>query len=495
MGRRVVLLLVLLLALCACGCSRWPKEGRLRWVTLSDSGNAPLDAQEVIAAANEVSREKIGLTVNLEFQPTEKLNLIMASGEYYDMVFTSSWANVFDKNAQGGMFYDITDLVKTETPALYESIGRYWESGTVNGRIYGIPILKDMGSEELFRLNADYFEEEKGMEIPERMEGLGAVEPYLKVYKEDHPKKYPLDMSKAGMPGFLNCIERVVDGIIVIPYQQETEVPQVKAVWDCEELMERYRTLHRWYQAGYIHPDAATIDSTVGDKSIPVRFGVAWKGYMGYSNPADWGFQVKTSTFEGPFLSRQSGQGAMIGICAACSRERAIECLKYIELLSCDQKFRDILGYGIEGKHFEYLPNGTVLRTKTGSDRYAPGLYTTGSVVNASVESISKEVLSDPDQWEKVFEEYEEKGIYSQTHGFAYDITRKEDIVSAVRAIFSDYNTDLRTGTSDPDQIMVKMKKRMEAAGIDELLSDIQGQLDEWFAEKGWEPHEETEDE
>jgi hypothetical protein len=42
---------------------------------------------------------------------------------------------------------------------------------------------------------------------------------------------------------------------------------------------------------------------------------------------------------------------------------------------------------------------------------------------------------------------------------------------------------------------MVKMKKRMEAAGIDELLSDIQGQLDEWFAEKGWEPHEETEDE
>ena len=116
-------------------------------------------------------------------------------------------------------------------------------------------------------------------------------------------------------------------------------------------------------------------------------------------------------------------------------------------------------------------------------------------MVNASVESISKEVLSDPDQWEKVFEEYEEKGIYSQTHGFAYDITRKEDIVSAVRAIFSDYNTDLRTGTSDPDQIMVKMKKRMEAAGIDELLSDIQGQLDEWFAEKGWEPHEETEDE
>ena len=62
--------------------------------------------------------------------------------------------------------------------------------------------------------------------------------------------------------------------------------------------------MHRWYKAGYIHPDAATIDSTAADKSFPVRFGVAWKGYMGYSNPADWGFHVKTPTYEGPFISR-----------------------------------------------------------------------------------------------------------------------------------------------------------------------------------------------
>ena len=455
-------------------------DSSLRWVTYSDTG-APLDAKEVIAAANAVSEEKLGISVDLEFQPTEKINLLMASGEYYDMVFTSAWLNNFDKNAEAGLYYDITDLVETETPALYEMIGKYWDCAKIDGRIMGIPILKDMGAEEMFRLNADYFEGEKGMKIPERMDGLEAVEPYLAAYKEDFPNKYPLAMDKGGAAGYMNFVESLAGGIIVIPYQQETEIPQAMALWDCDEVMERFRTLHRWYEAGYIHPDAATIDSTTQDKSIPVRFGVAWKGYMGYSNPEDWGFQVKTSTYEGPFLSRQSQQGAMIGICAACPEERVIECLKYIELLSTDRKFRDILAYGIAGKHFEYLENETVLQTQTGIDRYPARLYQTGPVTTASVTSVSKEVLADPDQWKKVFEEYETDGIYSQTHGFYYDVTRKENIITSLRAIFSDYVTELRTGTSDPDVVIPKMRQRMEAAGFDELLTDVQEQMNEWF--------------
>ena len=45
----------------------------------------------------------------------------------------------------------------------------------------GIPILKDMGAQNMFRLNADYLEGQKGMEIPEEMDGLEALEPFLKL--------------------------------------------------------------------------------------------------------------------------------------------------------------------------------------------------------------------------------------------------------------------------------------------------------------------------
>ena len=470
----------LILAGCSGNAGREDGDGiRLRVVTYND-GNVPLDVKEVVAAANEVSQRKIGVTIDLEFQPTENINLMMASGEYYDMVFTSSFVNRFDKNASENLYYDITDLVRKETPALYRTIGDYWDCAKIDGRIYGVPTLKDMGSENMFRMNSDYFEGEKGMKIPERMD-FADIEPYLKAYKEDHPSEYPLEMSNGGPAGYLNFLERIVNPIVVIPYTKEGEKPRAIAFWDSEELMNRFRLLHKWYMAGYIHPDAATIDSTAADKTIPVRWGVAWKGYQGYSNPSDWGFNVKTSIYDGPYISRTSEQGAMFAICAACDEEHAKACLKYLELLGTDRKFRDILGYGIEGRHFEYLPNGTVLRLKTGQDRYNTRLYLTGSVVNASVESVSTDFMADPNQWEGVFEGYRTDGIYSTTKGFTYDQTPKEDIITALQAIYSDYAAELRTGTSDPDVVIPKMQKRMKAAGMDELLEDINSKLDEWI--------------
>ena len=234
---RLCLFLLLMLSLTGCGARR---DSRLCWVTYSETG-APLDAKEVIAAANAVSEEKIGVTVNLEFQPPDKINLMMASGEYYDIVFTCAWTNDFDKNAEAGLYYDITDLVQKETPALYQSIGKYWDCAKINGRIMGIPILKNMGAQNMFRLNADYFEGQKGMEIPEEMDGLEALEPYLKAYKEDFPAKYPIAMDKGGPPGYMNFVEQIAGGIIVIPYDQETEIPQAMALWDCEKVMDRYR--------------------------------------------------------------------------------------------------------------------------------------------------------------------------------------------------------------------------------------------------------------
>ena len=173
-----------------CGCKRQDQgeDGiRLRWVTYG--GSVPADIKEVVKAANEYSAEKIGVTVDMELHPSEMLNLIMASGEYYDMVFTCEWLNSYDNNAISDQFYDITDLVQEETPRLCETIGDYWEAAEVNGRIYGVPTLKDMGTEMMFRLNADYFEGEKGMEIPEYMD-FADIEPYLAAYKEDFPYKY-----------------------------------------------------------------------------------------------------------------------------------------------------------------------------------------------------------------------------------------------------------------------------------------------------------------
>ena len=121
--------------------------------------------------------------------------------------------------------------------------------------------------------------------------------------------------------------------------------------------------------------------------------------------------------------------------------------------------------------------------TEEGLDCYQPPLYTTGSVTNASVLSVSEDFLSDPELWDKVYAGYKEYGIWSKTHGFIYDTKRKEDIIAVLTAIWSNYSTDLITGTSDPDVVIPKMKEEMEAAGLRELLDDARSELDKHLAE------------
>ena len=372
--RFLSILLIAVLALSSLsGCTKIQdeKDGvtRLRWVVYGSA--VPDDVDMIIKAANDYTREKIGVVVDLEIQPSEMINLIMASGEYYDMIYTCEWLNSYDTAASKNLFYDITDLVQTETPELYDIIGDYWECAKLGDRIYGVPTLKDMGSEMMYRLNSDYFEVQKGMTIPEFM-SFEDIEPYLEAYKKDYPYKYPLAVTKGGIPGLVNFLERIVSNVVVIPYNSET--PKAIPIWESEEMMKRWRLLHKWYTLAYIHPDASALESSGVDNDTPVRFGVAWRGYSGYSNPADWGFNVKTSIYDGPYISRATEQGAMIGICAGCDEKHAKAALKYIELLNTDRKFRDIYAYGIEGVHFNYLENGTVLRTQEGVDRYQVAL-------------------------------------------------------------------------------------------------------------------------
>ena len=141
------------------------------------SGNVPNDLDKVLEKANAISSERIGVTVEMEFKDESQFTLDMTAGEYYDMTFTCDWCNDFDKYAMQGYFRDITDMVSEAAPELYAAVDPWWEIGTLNGAIYGVPMLKDLGAEVFFRLNSDYFEGEKGLELDEKPETLYYKEP------------------------------------------------------------------------------------------------------------------------------------------------------------------------------------------------------------------------------------------------------------------------------------------------------------------------------
>ena len=487
MRRRIFTLLIAVMFLFSwTSCAGGPQEQapgepvNLVWWVYS-SGDIPNDMAEVIARANEISAEKIGVTVDIVFKTDDQFALDLNTGEYYDMTFTCSWCNDFDGNSRLGYFYDLTDLVREATPDLYAAVDPWWSIGTLNGRIYGVPMLKDLGAEVFFRLNRDYFEGEKGLDLPEQME-FADLEPLLAMYQEDHPDEYALHMGQNGLTGMFQEHERIVDSYLVIPYSKSgtDEGTTIIPIWEDEEYMDMLRCLHRWYELGYINPDAATTTELPYSLHNPVRSGTAWTGYRGWSDPETVGFNVELVRYIGPNMSRATEQGSLIAVNAAASEEHAEACLRYMELLYTDNEFRDLLAYGIEGQHFNYY-EGTVIRTDEGAEDYLLDNFVTGPAISATVVSASPELLADPDQWTHVYEEYE-NATQSDTGGFSYNGESTEAIRAALNAIWDGYYYELVTGTADPDETMVEIQELMYEAGLQEVIDDAQSQLDDYLS-------------
>ena len=452
----------------------------LIWWTYSPTGEAPAAQEEVLKRANEISAEKIGVTAKMIYKNDEQFDLDLQTGEYYDMTFSCDWCNDFDLNAGKGYYYDISSLVKEETPKLYEAVDPWWEIGTLKGNIYGVPLLKDLGAEVFFRMNSDYFEGEKGMQLPEEM-AFADLEPYLKAWKDDNPDVYPFYISSSGLTGVFQVHERIVSKYLVIPYSKAgtDEGTKIIPVFDDEEYIGMLRKLHEWYQKGYINPDAATTGEVPYSIKTPVRTGTAWTGFMGWSDPESIGFNVKLVRFIGPNMSRATEQGALTAINAAADEEHVKACLKYIELLYTDREFRDTLAYGIEGKHFNYYKD-TVIRTDEGSEDYMLDAFVTGPAVSASVVSAGEDNLADPDQWTRVYEGYKD-AKKSDTQGFSFDPTPVEAQIAALDAVWSTYSAELVTGTADTDELINTMRKQMEDIGLDDVRKEAQRQLDEYL--------------
>ena len=493
--RCLALIFLIIVMICGCGNAGNNAESLLSggadaadapielvWWTYAPDGTAPDAAAEVLQRANEISEEKIGVTVKMIYKSEEQFDLDLQTGEYYDMTFSCDWCNDFDDNAGNGYYYDLTEIVEKTAPKLYKAVDPWWEIGTLHGKIYGVPMLKDLGAEVFFRMNSDYFEKEKGLTLPEEMT-FADLEPYLEMWKEDYPDDYPFFIPGVGLSGAFQVHERIVSKYLVIPYSKAgtPDGTKIIPVFDDEEYMGMLRMLHKWYELSYINPDAATTTEVPKSIKTPVRTGTAWTGFMGWSDPEAYGFNVKLVRFIGPNMSRSTQQGSLIAINAAAPPQKAEACLKYMELLYTDKELRDTLAYGIEGKHFEYYED-TVIRTTEGNEHYMQDAFVTGPAVSASVVSADKDNLADPDQWEKVYDGYKSARV-SDTRGFSFDPTNVEAEIAALDAIWNSYSAELVTGTSDTDEAVKEILKQMEAAGLDKVREEAQRQLDEYLSQ------------
>ena len=499
MKKVVALLLAAVMLLSLVSFASAEEYVKLTWV--QGNSPAPIDNAMVLEELNKISREKLGVEVEILYMSSDEVQTSIQSGEVYDMYFTCSWFNNFNKNVSDGIFANIWGKVQEWTPDLYAIMPEnIWNlARSTDGGLYAIPVKKDYAPMNFIVYDAQVAQD-AGIEMPEAINSWDELTPYLEALKkamEANPElgQYPVNVG--GRPAGMETSFDFIDRIPLIGVKFGTT--NVISVFDDEDVVDRYRTMHKWYEMGLVNPDAPTLNEYSVDKKLhQISFEQAWNDYD--YTPAR-GFWVEMVKYSGPFVNTDGVQGAMNAFSVTLEDDpaRFELAMKYQELVNTDKQYRDILCYGIPGYHFNYRDvlddDGNVLgqvivRTEVGQSNYTPWDFSQAALDLASLEA-TEETLNGTypkpvlDQWDKYFAECEAAPV-SKISGFTFNYMEPIDFshqYAEISNITAEYMRNIQCGAvEDTDAAIAEMRAKMEAAGLNDIIAEAQRQLDEYLA-------------
>lgn len=443
----------------------------LTWL-MGNPGTVPPDQAKVEEALNALLIPAIGVKVNVLYMSNDEVRLSINAGDPYDIAFTCSWWNNYATQANNGMFYDITEKVQTLTPDLYAAIPELvWEGSKVNGAIYAVPVYKDTAASLYWQFKKEVVVDELGFDI-EQFNTFDSIEPLLEAYKAAHPDQYPINVSKGGIRALYNEFEMLDTGMY-IGLEYAAKDTNVVSVFDNQDFLGRLATVRSWFESGYINPDAPTLDVYPSDFIVMNQ-----QGYPGAE--AEWsnaqGFEIVATKYHGPVLSTTSIRGAMNAVNAASPNvDKALE---FLQLINTNTQIRDVLAYGVEGEHFEYINDGA--QTMKLADGYSPWIWAQASnyVLTPAFPSTMEMVEDLKAENDKAAEE-----ANAATIGFSFDISPVEAKAAACTTVFEKYKAGLMTGSIDPATEVPKMLEELEKAGYRDIIAECQAQLDAFIAD------------
>jgi putative aldouronate transport system substrate-binding protein len=482
---------------------------KLTWV--QGNSPAPKDNAMVLEELNKITRERLGCEIEIIYMSSDEVQTSIAAGEVYDMYFTCSWYNNFNNNVSNGIFANLfkdgDNLVKKWAPALWESMPEnIWELACTSGEnagLYAIPVYKDIAPENFIVYDAQVAAD-AGIEIPDAIASWDELTEYLGALKaamEKDPTMGAHPVNVGGAPAGVESSFDFIDRNPLIGVVFGTD--KVVSVFDDPQIMDRYRTMHKWYELGYVNPDSPLqSEDTVSSKEHHISFVQAWDGY---DYTPSRGFWVKMTRYAGPFLNTDGVQGAMNAFSVTLEDDPAKfeMAMKFQELVNTDKEVRDILAYGVPGYHFEYrdvkddagnVLGQAVVRTQAGSDGYTPWRFSQANYAINSVEA-SEDTLNgtypapDLTQWDRYFANVA-TAPESKISGFTFNYQSPIDFSSQyaeISALKEEYMKNIQCGVVDPDDPengVPALRAKMEAAGLNDIIAEAQRQLDEYLASK-----------
>ncbi|WP_068620056.1 ABC transporter substrate-binding protein [Paenibacillus tuaregi] len=424
---------------------------------------------------NKYLTKKINTTIDITMidwgDYSQRMQVITSSGEDYDIAFTSSWAFDYLPNAAKGAFMPLNDLLDKYGKGIKEELDpRFLEGTKVNGVNYGIPANKELAQQMVWRFNKKYVDKYK-LDIS-KVTTLEDLEPLLKTIKEKEPADItPLAVPKGFTP-FLPIDWALGTDIPIGMYLDTKDFKYVNTL-ETPEFKAALQTMRKYYKAGYVREDIATLDGIdniktgkwLVDKEITQPY-----ADLGWSRSA--GYDIVTRPMQDPVIFTGSAAGSMMAISAYSKNpERS---MMFLNLLNTDAYLRNLIQFGIEGTHYKKIDDTYIEDLPAMQERYAMPGFALGNLMLTYLHKDEPK-----DKWD-AFTKFNESAKVAPTFGFNFDTTPVKTEVAALTNVGKEFMPALFTGSVDPDQYLPKAMQKYKEAGLDKVMAELQKQFDDW---------------
>lgn len=483
-----ILLLTMVFSMTACSNNQQANAGEDDFVKLKyymfGSLNALQGKDEVYAEANKIIKEKINAEVEFTVldggQYGQKMPILMSSGEKFDLMFTSSWLNDYATNVAKGALLPLDDLLPQYAPEFYNQIPEsLWDSVRVNGKIYAAINEQVVARQSAFVFRQDMLDA-TGFDIT-KIKKFSDIDEFFTLMDEKVPNKedytvsgftwqYTIPQSLAWEPLNTTNIPGCVD-------DTKPEDMTVFNQFKTPEFIEYITYMHKWQEAGMFDLDQLTSGRPTNRTSVCKAEGtyipVTWKqmtlaGFKGYE---DLAIQPYGETYI------QSGYvtATLTGVNQKSENpERAVE---YLNLVNTDKELYRLLTVGLEGRDYTRLDDMHI-EIKQDS-QYTPNAdWAYGCQFNAFLTDDLPESAWDTQR------EYNLAAKTSPLLGFNFDPKNVQTEIANCEAISSEYMTIAQYGMMDPEVKYQEFITKLDNAGADKIIAEMQRQVDEFLNTK-----------
>lgn len=466
----IFMCVALVITMCSCGKKNETASGSETVLTWYLRGSEPQNAEAVFAKANEYTKEKIGVTVDYKFvEPAgyeQKMNLLMSSGEEFDICWTSDWCNNYSGNAKSGAFVALDDYLDEYSDLKNSMPENVWELSKVDGKIYGIFCNQVWALPDGWWFNKE-IADKHNIDLS-KVDDMGDLTEIFEIIKEREPNMVPAHYGDA-LLAHNSMMERgeIIENFYVDPVTYE--VKDYCRVSD--EMMPYYELMREWYNKGFFPANIAT----ASDADITLaKTGKLFSGYSGCKPGGEtelkelYGFDVEVVELASPkkLVSLQSTMNAI-----SSTSKNVEKSLEFLQLVNTDKTLYNLLIFGIEGEDYKKIDENTIEKIDGG---YQTDAWMIGNQFNAYVTK-----GQEPDVWEQTIA-INNAAEVSEFAGFQFDNSAVKVMMAQVSAVASEYDPILKNGLADPEEKIKEYKHKLKQAGIDDIKSELQRQLNAW---------------